>query len=333
MLTKISFAIKCRTYVRRYGFLVTVFLFFGIATYCDEKLKFNQRTIFRISFNEKSSSNQKYERAHNISILWLPYTKYLSRSSNNSTFENLTQTCELDFFCWSISDLSPDLPKGSINSFSALFAQGPGHEKISKLYNELGGLTDYRPAKQFWISQQLESSMNPGNGNHLQGISHLFNWTVTMGKNGTFESNCRRGAQEAIKKCWFYLALENSNCTDYITEKFSNALISHAIPIVNSWKQNYDKLVPGSYIHVSDFSTGAELAAHISQTMNNSELFWSYHLWRQSYIVKDEVDNIEKLECSICKKLERETFGKFNRSYIVKDIKLFRKNSQKCMRF
>ncbi|XP_063729461.1 4-galactosyl-N-acetylglucosaminide 3-alpha-L-fucosyltransferase FUT6-like isoform X2 [Symsagittifera roscoffensis] len=42
-----------------------------------------------------------------------------------------------------------------------------------------------------------------------------------------------------IKDCVFYLAFENSNCSHYITEKFSNALNGYAIPIVNGWRESY----------------------------------------------------------------------------------------------
>ena len=50
-----------------------------------------------------------------------------------------------------------------------------------------------------------------------------------------------------MEKCWFYLSYENSNCTDYITEKYSNALESYTIPIVNGWKESYDKRLPGKF--------------------------------------------------------------------------------------
>ncbi len=52
---------------------------------------------------------------------------------------------------------------------------------------------------------------------------------------------------KTIQDCKFYLAFENSNCTDYITEKFWNALNAYAIPIVNGWPHSYEKLLPGEW--------------------------------------------------------------------------------------
>ena len=54
----------------------------------------------------------------------------------------------------------------------------------------------------------------------------------------------------------FYLAFENSDCEDYITEKFWRTLNKTlSIPIVMG-KGNYKALAPpNSYIHVDDFTS------------------------------------------------------------------------------
>ena len=60
----------------------------------------------------------------------------------------------------------------------------------------------------------------------------------------------------------FYLAFENHNCVDYITEKFFLVLHNrHTVPVVmGASKDAYDLFGPkGSYIHVDDFSGPADL--------------------------------------------------------------------------
>ena len=54
----------------------------------------------------------------------------------------------------------------------------------------------------------------------------------------------------------FYLAFENSNCKEYITEKFWRTLNrTFAVPIVMG-SGNYKELAPpNSFIHVDDFAS------------------------------------------------------------------------------
>ena len=61
----------------------------------------------------------------------------------------------------------------------------------------------------------------------------------------------------------FYLAFENSNCVDYITEKFFvNGLKHNILPIVmGASKEAYERSAPfNSFLHVDDFTGPAHLA-------------------------------------------------------------------------
>ena len=81
-------------------------------------------------------------------------------------------------------------------------------------------------------------------------------------KHGPFEFGDENW-QENIRKirtCKFYFAFENSNCTNYVTEKFGNALQAFAVPIVNGYRSSYDKILPGSFIYPPDFRNEVELA-------------------------------------------------------------------------
>ena len=113
-------------------------------------------------------------------------------------------------------------------------------------------------------------------------------------------------AVETITKCKFYFAFENSNCTDYITEKFSNALESYAIPIVNGWRDSYQKKLPGSFIHISDYKDPAQLASYLKFLLQNETAYFEYFQWRRRFEVlgrfKDSINDF-RIRCQVCKKV------------------------------
>ncbi|XP_014252194.1 glycoprotein 3-alpha-L-fucosyltransferase A [Cimex lectularius] len=81
----------------------------------------------------------------------------------------------------------------------------------------------------------------------------------------------------------FYLAFENSNCKDYITEKFFvNGLGRDILPIVMGARpEDYEKSAPkNSYIHVDDFDSPKELANYLHMLDKDDELYNSYFRWK-----------------------------------------------------
>ncbi|XP_064480220.1 glycoprotein 3-alpha-L-fucosyltransferase A-like isoform X2 [Ornithodoros turicata] len=80
----------------------------------------------------------------------------------------------------------------------------------------------------------------------------------------------------------FYLAFENANCRDYITEKFYNALRHNVIPIVmGASRTDYQKVAPfHSYIHVDDFATPKDLAEYLKHLERNTNLYNEYFAWK-----------------------------------------------------
>lgn len=81
----------------------------------------------------------------------------------------------------------------------------------------------------------------------------------------------------------FYLAFENSNCKEYITEKFYvNALKYSVLPIVmGAPPEEYKQKAPyKSYIHVEDFLSPKELAAYLHELDQDDELYNSYFQWK-----------------------------------------------------
>lgn len=81
----------------------------------------------------------------------------------------------------------------------------------------------------------------------------------------------------------FYLAFENSNCKDYITEKFfMNALNRNVLPIVmGAPPEDYAAVAPyKSYIHVDEFESPKELAEYLHLLDKNEELYNAYFKWK-----------------------------------------------------
>jgi glycoprotein 3-alpha-L-fucosyltransferase len=113
---------------------------------------------------------------------------------------------------------------------------------------------------------------------------------------------------ELLRNYKFYLAFENAHCQDYITEKtFYNSLVHGSIPIVlGPTEENYRQILPpNSFIHIEQFENLTQLAEQLHQISNQSELFSSYHQWRNDYRVITWKSNyfIDDRFCDLCMKL------------------------------
>ena len=85
------------------------------------------------------------------------------------------------------------------------------------------------------------------------------------------------------KKYKFYLAFENSNCVDYITEKFWDALKFKVLPIVMGARAaDYKAVAPeNSFLHVDNFSSPEKLAEHLKHLDQNPALYNKYfQVWK-----------------------------------------------------
>ncbi|KAL4609378.1 alpha-(1,3)-fucosyltransferase 7-like [Arapaima gigas] len=75
-----------------------------------------------------------------------------------------------------------------------------------------------------------------------------------------------------ISRCYFYLAFENAQFKDYITEKFwYNSFQAGAVPVVlGPPRENYKLLAPpSSFIHVDDFDSLDSLTEFLKQVASN----------------------------------------------------------------
>ena len=109
--------------------------------------------------------------------------------------------------------------------------------------------------------------------------------------------------ESLLKTYKFYLAMENSLCPDYVTEKFYRSLDNGIVPIVYGGADYTQYAPPHSYINVADFASPKQLADYLKLLDKNDALYLKYFEWRQKYKV---VRSPKKGWCDLCAKLHRE---------------------------
>ncbi|ULU04167.1 hypothetical protein L3Y34_017153 [Caenorhabditis briggsae] len=122
--------------------------------------------------------------------------------------------------------------------------------------------------------------------------------------------NCPRdGAQEGCDERFqspykFVIAFENSNCKDYVTEKFWRKAEQYKmVPIVMSRKIYKDLGIPDNmYIAVDDFKTLKEFVEFIKNLTSNEKEYMKYHKWREEFRIAEANQEIFGF-CDLCQKL------------------------------
>ncbi|XP_055076172.2 4-galactosyl-N-acetylglucosaminide 3-alpha-L-fucosyltransferase 9 [Misgurnus anguillicaudatus] len=117
---------------------------------------------------------------------------------------------------------------------------------------------------------------------------------------------------ELVSSCKFYLSFENSIHPDYITEKLFNPMAVGTVPVVlGPSRRNYEKFIPGSaFIHVNDYKSAEDLAAHLKYLDKNKEMYMKYFSWRETFVVSRTDFGLEQA-CHACDYIRR------NRNYRV----------------
>ncbi|XP_010218434.1 PREDICTED: alpha-(1,3)-fucosyltransferase 5-like, partial [Tinamus guttatus] len=107
----------------------------------------------------------------------------------------------------------------------------------------------------------------------------------------------------------FYLAFENSQHEDYITEKvWRNALSAGTVPVVlGPPRDNYERfLPPDAFIHVDDFASARDLARYLLELSEDAERYKRYFEWRQ-WLKPVVVSGWAVRLCQVCRFLQTET--------------------------
>ena len=103
------------------------------------------------------------------------------------------------------------------------------------------------------------------------------------------QSSNKRHMADFISKYKFVYSVENSLCSDYVTEKWARGLLRrfNSIPViadVNGFP-NYTKFTPHRrlpvYINTADFATAEDLARRLKQIGGNKKLFSEFTSYRK----------------------------------------------------
>jgi hypothetical protein len=112
---------------------------------------------------------------------------------------------------------------------------------------------------------------------------------------------CGRKCFSNVTQYKFYLAFENSLCTDYLTEKTYSQLQRGIVPVVLSGANlsNPRVVPPGSVIDANKFSTAAELAEYLKKVGNDPLLYNKFYEWRNHWKI-----TLSPF-CPLCEKLHK----------------------------
>ncbi|CAD5215313.1 unnamed protein product [Bursaphelenchus xylophilus] len=104
---------------------------------------------------------------------------------------------------------------------------------------------------------------------------------------GSCGKPCEKGGKcEDSSEYHFYMALENSLCKEYITEKlWKTGFQGNAIPIVLKRSIVEEFVPPKSVIAFDDYKSVEEMARHLKELMDDKEKYLEYFKWRENYAI------------------------------------------------
>ena len=261
----------------------------------------------------------RYE--HELPAYRLPHQKWLfyyTEAPRSNRFQHLARY--LDSFNLTLTyshDADIVKPYGICLPHRDTMKRDPSSvtDYIKKIY---GTLTDDAP----WTSEEIPYVSY----NRAKGKTRLVAWMVSdcTAKNGRSEyvkqlqryvpvdvyGKCgnytclprlSKACDDDLNKHYkFYLAFENSFCSEYITEKVWTRLNGEIIPIVLG-SAEYEKYLPKhSYINVKDYSSPEKLATYLKRLDKNDDLYNEYFNWKKAYTCHNSVPG-NPMACSICR--------------------------------
>ncbi len=133
-------------------------------------------------------------------------------------------------------------------------------------------------------------------------LNNRFEWAAELMEHmpvdsyGKSQNNCqlkftdsgRMTKLETIREYDFYLAFENSNCIDYVSEKMFDGLISGTVPVYLG-APNVDDYLPGNncIIKATDFANGADLAKFLLEVSADRQRYSEYLKWKNEPLRPD----------------------------------------------
>ncbi|KAK2168924.1 hypothetical protein LSH36_13g14027 [Paralvinella palmiformis] len=128
-----------------------------------------------------------------------------------------------------------------------------------------------------------------------------------------------------IEQYKFYLAFENAECRDYVTEKFWRSLRHGVVPVVlGATVAEYEALAPpNSFLHVDNFTSIRSLADYLLYLDRNPAAYGRYLEWRRHFEISSRASDLALCRmCSVAhnKSLLRRQSYKISEWYSVKRL-------------
>ncbi|CAJ0764666.1 17429_t:CDS:2, partial [Entrophospora sp. SA101] len=152
----------------------------------------------------------------------------------------------------------------------------------------------------------------------------LVKYGLKNGRQGHFSDKMAEIKRDVLSPYKFILALENSNCEGYVTEKVYDPMLIDAIPIYMGASDIDDYIPPRSVIKVSDYKTIEELVAYVKKVADDPALFASYFAWKNdtSYqnFCKNCHSSTESVFCRMLDRIQWKIFKRYNENHEIRDL-------------
>uniref|UniRef100_A0A0K0E9G8 Fucosyltransferase n=2 Tax=Strongyloides stercoralis TaxID=6248 RepID=A0A0K0E9G8_STRER len=133
--------------------------------------------------------------------------------------------------------------------------------------------------------------------------------------------------KKLFEEHFFYIASENTDCKNYITEKFFERFFFNSIPIVSVRKLYDGYAPPNSFIAMDDFESPQKMGEFLNKLKNNKEEYLKYFDYRKlGWEQKEETLNIR---CFICKELIK--FYKLKKQKVYPNFHKWLNESNECL--
>ena len=180
---------------------------------------------------------------------------------------------------------------------------------LSSSARNLTAVIKRKRKKVAWMVSHCETSIR--REDYVAQLQHYIDVDV-YGKCGKLR--CPRNETHWIShpKCYirlaaeykFYLAFENSICTDYVTEKLFNLLQHDIVPVVLGGA-NYSLIAPPhSFIDARQFESPRQLAEYLNQLDADDDLYAEFFKWKADYTVEAGFEQMSRHAfCDLCAKM------------------------------
>ncbi|XP_043263642.1 4-galactosyl-N-acetylglucosaminide 3-alpha-L-fucosyltransferase FUT6-like [Colletes gigas] len=291
-----------------------------ILTYRSKDLETADAVVFHLHLTKGTS---ELPTRHRRDQRWI----FLTDESPMHTFLYGNQEISKynGLFNWSMTyrmDSDVPVPYGRVISRSFVnFSKNSIKKLKTKLVAVMGSNCAGRNGRWSYV-KELKSIL----GKDLDIYGKCLNGNVTVCP-GHFDRDCI-----ALNAYKFYLAFENSNCKEYITEKvFWHGYHKFAVPIImGASNNNCEQLLPPhSFLHVDDFANPTALANYIQYLNRHDDKYFEYHEWRRYYKVINEhgyFGSTSRHYCRICEALNYNTPA----TKVYDDIESFWHKKQDC---